>query len=59
MVAMQKQKENYICGLYAIATTMAIARGKDPSNLQVKEDQMRNHLCKCSEDGFLSPFPTL
>ena len=59
MVAMQKQKENNICGLYAIATATAILHGKDPNNLQFKEDQMRNHLCKCLEDGFLSLFPTL
>ena len=56
MVAMQKQKESNICGLYAIAATTAIAHGSD---LQFTEDQMRNHLCKCFEDGFLSTFPTL
>ena len=59
MVTMQKQKENNICGLYAIATATALVHGKDPSNLQFKEDQMRNHSCKCLEDGLLSPFPTL
>ena len=51
MVAMQKGSNT--CGLYGIATA-AMA-----SNLQFKEDQMRNHLCKCLEDGVLSPFPTL
>ena len=59
MVAMQKQKESNICGLYAIAAATAIAHGENPSDLQFKEDQMRIHLCKCFEDGFLSTFPTL
>ena len=42
-------EQNKICGLYAIAATTTIAHGENQSNLQFKEDQMRNHLCKCSE----------
>ena len=59
MVTMQKQKESNICELYAVAAATSIAHGKNPSDLQFNEDQMRNHLCKCFEDGFLSTFPTL
>ena len=59
MVTMQKQKESNICGLYAIAVATAIAHHENPTELLFKEDQMRNHLCTCFEEGLLSTFPTL
>ena len=59
MVAMQKQKGSNICLLYAIAATTAIVHGENQSDLQFKEDQTRNHLCRCFEDEFLTTFSTL
>ena len=59
MATMQKQSEINICGLYAVAVATAVANDKNPSKLLFKEDQMRNHLSSCFEEGFLSTFPTL
>ncbi len=39
----QQQQGITDCGLYAIAYTQSLASGKDPTKLNFKQDQMRNH----------------
>ena len=59
LATMQKQTESNICGLFAIAVATAIAYDKDPSDMHFVEHKMREHLCKCFEEGFLYTFPTM
>ena len=57
LATMQKQTEGNICGLFAVA--IAIVYDQDPSDMHFVEHKMREHLCKCFEEGFVCTFPTL
>jgi len=59
LATMQKQMESNICGLFAVAVATTIAYDKDPSDMHFVEHKMREHLCKCFEEGFLYTFPTM
>ena len=51
MQPLQKQVGATDCGLFAIA---AIAYGKDPSQLQFKQEEMRQHLLNCFKNDIIS-----
>ena len=53
----QKQKGNVDCGLFAIATTTALAFGKNPSKLQFIQEAMRLHLISSFTQKLMSMFP--
>ena len=53
----QKQKGSDDCGLFEIAVATCLAFGILPEECLWEQDVMRSHLCKCFEQGFMSPFP--
>ena len=50
MQPLQTQVGGSDCGLFAIAVITAIAHGEDPSQLQFKQEDMRDHLLHCFKD---------
>ena len=50
-----QQDEALDCGLYAIATCVALANNKKPG--QFIQKNMRSHLVMCFENYYLTPFP--
>ena len=56
---LQEQVGGTDCGLFAIAVITAIAHGKDPSQLQVKHEERRDHLLKCFKDEHITLFPCI
>ena len=54
MQPMQKQVGGTDCGLFAIAVISAIAYGIDPSQLQFKQEEMREHLLNCFKNDIIS-----
>ncbi|XP_078681624.1 uncharacterized protein LOC144916369 [Branchiostoma floridae x Branchiostoma belcheri] len=55
----QRQKNVFDCGLFAIAWAVDIAQGQDVSSIGYDDRKMRSHLKKCLEQGRLTPFPHL
>ncbi|KAI8513190.1 hypothetical protein Bbelb_098290 [Branchiostoma belcheri] len=55
----QRQKNVFDCGLFAIAWAVDIAQGQDVSSIAYDDRKMRSHLKKCFEQGRLTPFPHL
>ena len=53
---LQKQIGATDCGLFAIAVITAIAHGKDPSQLQFRQEEMRSHLLSCFKNKIITPF---
>ena len=56
MQPLQKQVGGTDCGLFAIAVISAIAYGKDPSLLQFKQEEMREHLLNCFKNEYITLF---
>ena len=55
------QKQNGVkdCGLFAIAFTAFLVNGNNPEQLLTytfQQDELRNHLVKCLEQGYVTPF---
>ena len=57
IVQKQKQIGSHDCGLFAIATAIAILFGHDAASIHFSQRTMRNHLTKCFEEQSLTPFP--
>ena len=57
MEPLQKQVGGTDCGLFAIAVATAIAHGKDPSQSQFKQNQIRDHLLNCFKNKYITLFP--
>ncbi|XP_035670273.1 polycystic kidney disease protein 1-like 2 [Branchiostoma floridae] len=55
----QRQKNVFDCGLFAIAWAVDIAEGQDVSRVVYDDRKMRSHLETCFEQGKLTPFPRL
>ncbi|XP_078671420.1 uncharacterized protein LOC144911416 [Branchiostoma floridae x Branchiostoma belcheri] len=55
----QRQKNVFDCGLFAIAWAVDIAQGQDVSSIAYDDRKMRSHLEKCFKQGRLTPFPHL
>eukprot|EP00058_Branchiostoma_floridae_P013786 XP_002599274.1 hypothetical protein BRAFLDRAFT_64376 [Branchiostoma floridae] len=53
----QRQKNVFDCGLFAIAWAVDIAEGQDVSRVVYDVKKMRSHLETCFELGKLTPFP--
>ena len=53
----QKQPGDSECGLFAIASSIALLSGKTPSKLCYNVSVMRAHLLKCFEERKMTPFP--
>ena len=45
------------CGVYAIANTVALCHGLDPSEIHYIVPQLRSHLVTCLESRRFTPFP--
>ena len=45
------------CGLFSIANAIALAFGHSPGRFQYDQQQMRQHLWKCFQDGQIALFP--
>lgn len=54
----QQQAGGSDCGLFAIANSLSLCRGEDPSALQYNQAAMRNHLFTSFQAGILTPFPS-
>ena len=54
---LQEQVGGTDCGLFAIAVATVIGHGKEPSQLQFKQDQMRDHLINCFKNEYITFFP--
>ena len=58
MVTVQKQRAGSSdCGLHAIANTVTIAHGENPSQIKYDQAVMRSHLVKCLSTKKIEPFP--
>ena len=55
--SVQFQKGGSDCGLFSIAFATSLCTGFDPSDLYYNQDLLREHLFKCVENKYLSPFP--
>jgi len=55
----QLQQNNSDCGLFAIATALTVALGKDPSFVIFDQSSMREHLKKCFEQQKLTEYPNV
>ncbi|XP_078572446.1 polycystin-1-like protein 2 isoform X2 [Branchiostoma floridae x Branchiostoma japonicum] len=53
----QRQKNVFDCGLFAIAWAVDIAQGQDVSRVVYNDRKMRSHLETCFKQGKLTPFP--
>ena len=57
---MQTQRDSGACGLYAIAVAVELVTGaRDPTTCEWKEASMREHLAKCLQQEYLTPFPQM
>ena len=59
MQPLQKQIGGTDCGVFAVTVITAIAHGKDPSQMQFKQDKMRDHLLNCLKDEHITLFPCI
>ncbi|XP_050711135.1 uncharacterized protein LOC126995543 [Eriocheir sinensis] len=54
----QRQRDGYSCGLFALAFAFSIAHGQDPCRLHYVRARMASHLLSCLERGTVTPFPS-
>lgn len=54
----QLQQGSMDCGLFALAFSVSLCAGQDPSTTNYIQNQFRNHLLSCLEASEISPFPT-
>ncbi|XP_050713450.1 uncharacterized protein LOC126996730 isoform X3 [Eriocheir sinensis] len=54
----QRQRDGYSCGLFALAFAFSIAHGQDPCRLRYVRARMASHLLSCLERGTVTPFPS-
>lgn len=54
----QQQEGGSDCGLFAIANSLTLCRGEDPSMVQYQQAAMRTHLFASFQAGILTPFPS-
>ena len=45
------------CGVYALAFAAELAHGGDSAHYFWDEEGMRNHIIRCLEESYVSPFP--
>ena len=57
VVLQQRQRGSSDCGLFAIANSVALASGFDPSTIFWHQSEMRDHLLKCFEQQKIEMFP--
>lgn len=53
----QQQRGSNDCGLFAIANSLALCRGEDPSRMEYQQSAMRQHLLTCFQVEHIKPFP--
>ncbi len=53
----QKQRNGHDCGVFAIAFSVALANGQDPSSFFFDTKKMRSHLRECFSKNEFSLFP--
>lgn len=53
----QCQNNDNDCGLFSIASAVAVTRGYDPSTLNFKQSSMRHHLMSCFDRNQMELFP--
>ena len=58
MMDVQTQSGGDDCGLFAIAISFALCSGKNPCEIEFRQDVMRSHLVSCFCIGKLSHFPS-
>ena len=56
-VDVQSQNGADDCGVFAIAFATSLCIGVDPHLLSLNQDEMREHLINCFEEGEMLPFP--
>ena len=56
-VPIQQQQGSADCGLFAIATAVALCNGYEPNKILFRQDKLRGHLIKCIENGSFTMFP--
>lgn len=54
----QKQKNSYDCGAFAIAFAFSLAFKKSPTTLTLNEEKLRSHIITCFKDKVIKPFPS-
>ena len=57
IVKKQKQVGGQDCGLFAIATAIAILSGHNAESIYFNQKSMREHLARCLQEQYLTPFP--
>ncbi|CAG2200838.1 unnamed protein product [Mytilus edulis] len=57
MCPFQRQRNNVDCGLFAVASMVAIANGTDPSKLIWDTRLLRSHFVQCLNQSQMTPFP--
>lgn len=55
--AVQKQNNDFDCGLFALAYLTNICFGKDPLDYEFVQDKMRDHYLQCAKKGKATIFP--
>jgi len=55
--SVQKQTDQVMCGLFAIAFACDLCLGIDPSIRNYDETKMREHLLKCLNQKYFEEFP--
>ncbi|XP_050704332.1 uncharacterized protein LOC126989765 [Eriocheir sinensis] len=58
MRPVQRQRDGYSCGLFALAFAFSIAHGQDPCRVRYVRARMARHLLACLERGTVTPFPS-
>ena len=56
-IDVQRQNGSDDCALFAIAFAVTLCHGQDPNLIRYDQNQMRNHLFKCFQEGKITPFP--
>ena len=56
-VPIQQQQGSADCGLFAIATAVALCNGYEPNKILFRQDKLRGNLIKCIENGSFTMFP--
>ena len=57
MVPVQKQQGGSDCGAFALATMTSIAFNENPSEINYRQDKLREHLLECFVGQKMTPFP--
>ena len=55
----EKQTDEFNCGLFALAYASILLDGKSPTNFRFLVKEMRAHYVKCLKDVTLYPFPVI